>query len=106
MFFNWGIKKGGEYLKIIYKANLKDNLLDFSERKMHTKQLFREELLAFPEIEIIEVRQLEGVALGYGTNIPTIKEIIVSVISKTTIQRIQKVYPQLKITIKGDKKPI
>ena len=41
MFFIWGIKKGGEYLKIIYKANLKDNLLDFSERKMHTKQLFR-----------------------------------------------------------------
>ncbi len=100
IFLNWGIKKGGEYLKIIYKAHLKDNLLDFSERKMHTKQLFREELLAFPEIEIIEVRQLEGITLGYATNISTIKEIIVSVISKTTIQRIQKVYPQLKITIK------
>ncbi len=106
VFFKWGIKKGGEYLKIIYKNCLEGNVLNFSKHLIHTKQLFREELLAFPEIEVIEVSKLDGVTLGYATNIPTIKEIIVSVISKTTIQRIQKVYPQLKITIKGDKNPI
>ncbi len=106
VFFKWGLKKDGEYLKIIYKNCLKGNVLNFSKHLIHTKQLFREELLDFPEIEIIEVSKLDGVTLGYATNIPTIKEIIVSIISKATIQRIQKVYPQLKITIKGDKKPI
>lgn len=103
VFVNWGLKQGGDYLKIIYKTCLKGNILDFSGRRMHTNQLFREELLAFPEIEIIEVGTLEGVSLGYTTNIPTIKEMRVKTISNTTIQRIQKVYSQLKITVKERK---
>lgn len=104
IFFYWALKQGGDYLKIIYKTHLKGNLLDFSLHKMHTKQLFREELLAFPEIEIIEVNILEGVTLGYSKEIPTIKQINANLASKTTIQRIQKVYPQLKLKIKTRKK--
>ncbi len=100
IFSDWGMKKGGEYAKIIFKKHLKGNILNFSDTYIDAKYLFVQELTEFTEIETIKLLGIRGSLGNLNTNIPTIKRIEVNYITDTLQKKLQKLFPQIEMKIK------
>ncbi len=99
IFFNWGLKEGGEYVKLIFAKHINGNTLHLDDAFIQAKYVFVEELLHFPEVDTIKVNNISGLLTSNNINIPHIKKMNANSIPQVLEKKLNNLLPQMEIDI-------
>ncbi len=99
IFFDWGIKAGGEYVKLVFAKQIKGNVLHLDDTFIQAKYVFVEELLHFPEVGTIKVNNISGLLNSNNINIPHIKKMTTNYIPLRLQKKLNNLLPQMEIEV-------